>query len=152
MKKKSTLNVALLKKVKEHILENPARLRMSNWVVNRQILKAAAFAEIINNKFVFEQKAWDNKAQTIPACGTVGCIAGWTVIIGNKLDPEKADVINAQRRATALLNISENDASDLFFVDSWPSEYEEPYLEAESQEERAQIVAKVIDDFIAKHK
>jgi hypothetical protein len=116
MKKKSTLNVALLKKVKQHILDNPARLRMSNWIINRKIAAESTYCKVSKHKFNFEIKAWDAKSQPIPPCGTIGCIAGWTKIIGDNLDPESPDLIGSyQRRAAELLGITENEASDLFF-------------------------------------
>jgi hypothetical protein len=56
------------------------------------------------------------------------------------------------RRATELLGLAE-EPYRLFHSDSWPEhDLDEKFELSEDPKERAEIVAKVIDDFIAKHK
>lgn len=68
------LNVELLRKVKRHILAEPKRLVMSEGLVygtaGETYSPSAAYNEPDDLPF--------------PKCGTVGCIAGWTCVVGEK--------------------------------------------------------------------
>jgi hypothetical protein len=127
------LNVKLLRKVKKHILSNPARLRMSQWIIEddpgtvRQI-----------------DSGWEHPRFTIPDCGTVGCIAGWACILSGK-----AKTRNPESCATKLLRISDHDADRLFLVPFWPEPLQSRYFAAKRQSTRAKIVAERIDYIIA---
>jgi hypothetical protein len=57
------VNVELLKKIKEHILEEPRRLHMDNFVCRVPV-----------------------DSPKNPPCGTVACIAGWAVILSRPED------------------------------------------------------------------
>jgi len=59
---KTKLNVTLLRKVMKHILEEPRRLRQSEWLAK----KGDAYYKHVPRK-------------ERPPCGTVACIAGWAV-------------------------------------------------------------------------
>src|ERR1700739_464311 len=57
--------VKLLRQVKDHILEEPKRLSMGSWMV-------------------IYPTGFPTSASWLPACGTVGCIAGWTVLLHDR--------------------------------------------------------------------
>lgn len=80
------MNIKLLEKVKAHILEEPRRVNMAYWLalkdttgVTNAALPTVAWATVMH--------AAKNRA---PACGTVGCIAGWTIIVARKKRAVKA--------------------------------------------------------------
>jgi hypothetical protein len=124
------MNVELLQQVKQHILENPARLRMDRWVVNRKRCEGSCSMEATDSSFVFNESDWGEPIeQSIPACGTVACIAGWTTIVGDNLDPQKAVGFEAPYRAKELLEIDHEQADRLFYVSNWPEELADAYIE-----------------------
>ncbi len=148
------MNTKLLQKVKQHILENPARLRMNNWVTNAKIIAGdGTLTTINNNEFCFLGGGWgEPDTQPIPDCGTVGCIAGWTVIIGDNIEPTELGTISGiTERAKELLRISSDQAEELFYVDDWNISDETAYRKAKTQEARAKIVGRVIDSFSKKY-
>jgi len=135
---KPTLNVELLLKVKNHILEEPKRLRMSKWFIKgtpnghgRSVSRG--YGEPID----FE----------VPACGTVGCIAGWTELLNHPEDYEGATGISGVHCGRAKNELGLIDQS-LFFVDCWPEPYKSDYYQAEDNQTRAQIVGALIDKLI----
>lgn len=135
------MNVKLLQAIKKHILAEPKRLDMGNWGFKR------------------------DKANDGPACGTVGCIAGWAVLlthpslIGRKEDftPAKLKKFsnamgNAEEDAPGLLKINIGTADRLFYVDRWPEPFRQDYLDAESGGDRkamAKATAARIDSLIS---
>lgn len=130
------MNVELLQKVKAHILEEPKRLKMSQW--GRKV-----------DPF------------TGPACGTVGCIAGWAAFlskpayIGSEALYSYCDGLYSQARldAAELLDVNKRQQEYLFFVGYWPEPFRERYQIADvfpdNHTELAQITAERIDHFIA---
>jgi hypothetical protein len=143
------MNVELLLQVKRHILEEPNRLRMSNWVISKR--DTPRFGQIINGKFhPRSDNSWGESApQEFPACGTIACIAGWTVLLSKST--AGMAFMDTDRRASELLGIDFMVSDKLFSVEGWPEPYRIRYVSARKQEERAQIVAEVIDNYIATH-
>lgn len=142
--------IALLRKVKRHILRKPSRLRMNNWIVKAEPNSSVTLGE-----------GWGEPTNVkIPSCGTVGCIAGWIVLLSNNnLDNSnnysiksdgKCKVFSAQQEATILLGFKYV-PTELFFVSDWPYQKREEYFNSTSQTQRAKIVGQVIDDFIKSH-
>lgn len=131
--------VALLQRVKQHILEEPRRMDMLRWVENRpEHLKCAA--EIGN-------------IAGVPPCGTVACIAGWVVQLGS-VRPSQVKVV--ARRARQLLglpiprSIGKIEQFGLFHLRFWPIELERKVRGFQpGTPEYAQVVAEAIDRFIA---
>lgn len=117
------MNVELLERVKQHILEEPKRLRMG---------------------FVHATGDWVADLTNPPSCGTVGCIAGWTCVLGN------APMRNGQRyhssQARDLLNITEEQGDRLFF--NAPEGYTDVWKD-DGSEATAKLCAERIDLFIA---
>ena len=145
MTKKIELNpeaVALLQRVKAHILEEPRRVYMEDW---RRLGKAA-------------------KETTNPPCGTVACVAGWAVELAH---PNPRRVRNFADRALDLLGLKPREFKDedcpLFYVVLWPKDLKDRLngqLDYNSWEwihapldagtpEYAAVVAEAIDRFIA---
>lgn len=128
------MNVKLLRKVAKHILSEPKRLRMLNWIMRGapgEIRKA-------------QSDGWGESGTIrFPACGTVGCIAGWTCMLSGQ--EELGDVVPNARK---LLRINAEAAVRLFYVADWPRHFRDRYFKATRQRERAKIVGEVIEDFI----
>jgi hypothetical protein len=69
------MNVKLLRRIQKHILAEPKRLDMGNFIVR----KSDGLGSLVR----------------FPKCGTVGCIAGWAVTLstasGSPLSGDAAD-------------------------------------------------------------
>lgn len=123
-------NIKLLEKVKKHILEEPRRLNMSSGIKKVQKRK-------------------------VP-CGTIGCIAGWSVLLSKSLleltkdleiDEEKG-WMPIEQDAQELLGISDLQKGNLFYLHNWPSKFQLTYKRAKTANGRARATAKRIDYFI----
>lgn len=117
------MNVKLLRQVKQHILDGD----MSDWSYRQ------------------------NETSGGPKCGTVGCIAGWAYILGNKFNPEEPDTSDkawreADQSAIPLLGITDEEADRLFYMSGWPDEFW--YEAGEDRALQAQKTAARIDHFI----
>jgi hypothetical protein len=60
-------------------------------------------------------------------CGTVGCIAGWTIFEAGE---ELGGLEPWYRQAGRLLKIDYFEGSDLFFLHRWPDRYKDLYHES----------------------
>jgi hypothetical protein len=138
-----SLKVELLKRVKQHILEEPARLRMDLW-----LLKADPSKDMHTSTPGYNEPE-DYK---IPECGIVGCIAGWTAfLVDPNVNPDSYQV--RAEHAQELLGINHRDEPfDLFYVDHWPADLMDRYYSARDNDERAQITATAIDRYIENYK
>lgn len=94
------MNIELLRKVQEQIMAEPKRLNMQFFIMKRE-----------NSKNYLRQ--W-------PACGTVGCIAGWTVQMSGFAYEHDSSV---GVKAAALLDITFSQADRLFHVHFWPERF-----------------------------
>lgn len=123
------MNTRLLRRVAKHIAEEPRRLNMS---------------------FLY-RPASEFGNDLRPPCGTVGCIAGWALIIGLKatkfdglfpvVNGETVDVTDAKR----LLKVN-ND--NLFFLHYWPDQFQRAYRAARTPAGRANATVARINWFI----
>lgn len=137
------LNVKLLRKVKKHILAEPARLVMADGLLLGTPGETRHYAP-----------AYEEPGECImPKCGTVGCIAGWACVLGQK-DFEKSEYatnwFTIRTTAERLLGIVYG--NELFRVESWPNKLCAKYYRAKTNDQRAKLVAERIDQFIAKHR
>lgn len=136
------MNTKLLRQVRAHILDEPRRLRMEHGIMPQH-------------------------GKNAPACGTVGCIAGWTVILGNKKPTEtikdmiarlaipRSETSRRERSwsavedmATELLEIVPASAERLFYTWEWPQDLKDAYAVAGTAAGRARIAARRITRFI----
>lgn len=119
--------VKLVKKVQKHILEEPKRLNMHDWV-NR-------LEDVLEG-----DPTWDQRQMAkFPVCGTTGCIAGWTVLLSRPVVKDEKGHLVVDRtilyesEAAALLQIkdgysAENACTDtLFYAGNWPEPYRSQY-------------------------
>ena len=140
------MNVELLLKVKKHILAKPSRLYMNRFILRDKDL--SEYRTKRDKRYVeFFSKEWNEKGKRLaPSCGTVGCIAGWVVL----LNDEKAKNHRVIYKAMELLNINNTEASKLFYVSNWPSKFKDEYLLVTKNKIKAhaRIVGQVIDFFI----
>jgi hypothetical protein len=120
------MNVKLLRKVKRLILAEPKRFDMDTFGRRR------------------DPKANDNA----PRCGTVGCIAGWAVILTKRIPRNpKAEMPTIDHNdGMEALNISDGEAKLLFYAVEWPEKFS-AYV-ADGSEKSAKIAAQRIEHFI----
>ena len=131
------MNVRRLRRVQRHILAEPATLDMNEFLCRNLDLNMPYYH--------------DNYAiNKTPSCGTVGCIAGWTVQL-YRGPRSRARLMTAGRD----LGLTKDQACRLFFFkchdDSqhWPQQFEDKYHAAKTPFARAKVTAKRIDHFIA---
>lgn len=122
----TNLNVPLLHRIQAHILEEPKRLDMENW-----------FTKEADKHYM---------PYMVPACNTVGCIAGWATQLSGfssfSLDASKV-ILGFDKDGD--LN------RELFYVGEWDFRFSEKYRDAENPEERAKVTVEYIDFFISKY-
>ena len=124
------MNVAVLEKVRDHILEDPRRLNMRDWIWHYTDNQVRLNSDIL------------------PPCGTVGCIAGWILeLYGHELEKETGDIV---KDAAKLLGVDLSEACCLFHLEYWPKDYQIRYR-AGNQKERAQVTAERINRLIKEH-
>lgn len=138
------MNEARLLEVKHHILEDPRRLNMRDWVTlfkGRHPLSG--------------MQPYPEWCLEIPPCGTVQCLGGIAVSLFSD-DPRKEHGAwihdHAQTEAMKLLDLTREQANELFFLSSWPDTFVRRYTDAEDDRDdvlKAQITAERIDQFIA---
>lgn len=124
------LNVALLRKVQKHILEEPRRLDMHYWE--------------------------KNVSEEVSPCGTVACIAGWACLLsGMKVE----GTVNYPIEAIKLLRIPSGNyweggslADRLFLAKDWPNKFSSSYFTAQTSKTKAKVTARRIDYFIKEGK
>jgi hypothetical protein len=126
--------VKLLKRVRQHILDDPARLEMSEWAQH---------------------------SDRTP-CGTVGCIAGWATILTKVPNLKKLPKLYFDVNPTHLKNTIEvssftgmialklpsEQADKLFYLHNWPRRFHLAFSRADSREEKAEVTADRIANFI----
>lgn len=131
------MNRELLLKVKETILQNPARANMSIW--QSSFLEDPMLASYF--------KAANPSHAEIPPCGTVGCIAGWTLALYNRRFS-----LNYAMEAAGLLEITPEQASELFYVGGWPTDLLRKIAKHQpGTPEYAAVIGEAIDRFIGEY-
>jgi hypothetical protein len=129
---------ALLRRVCKRMLAEPNRVEMYTWI------ESAAVAD----------RSEDNS----PACGTVGCIAGWAALDGmsvskiKKLTARERGKLSAtaSKKFAKLLGIEENsqEFESLIAVTDWPAEFYDAYVYDSNQESRAKATVARIEHYI----
>jgi len=138
------LNVPLLLMVREAILKEPKQFIMDHWFSDQTDIRKRG------TDYRHRPNAYE-----IPNCGTAACIAGWVVTIGNGKTPREIAIqhlLGVKTEACNLLNVDGYDASFLFYVTNWSPHYRKAWKATRSPAKRALIAAKVIDNFIRRHK
>lgn len=130
------MNAELLLKVKQAVLEHPSQFTMERW-----------FAD------------YDSTGMRAIGCGTAACIAGWTIAINSA--QKECVPINLRKAwcntyseettssdAAELLGLHRSIVNELFLITWWPMEFSRKWHEAHTAQEKAQVAAARIDDFI----
>src|SRR5882672_4453118 len=134
------MNIKLLEKVKAAILAEPRRINMDHW---------------LTKKIDTDQDVWlDAKPKhSEPPCGTVGCIAGWTVVLAKRQREVKrrgaavGDVFAIETIAGEVLDLASSRA--LFYPNSWPEQFRLRLVaQRHGTKAYATVVADRIDFFI----
>jgi len=94
---------------------------------------------------LFDQYAHKVKPYAYGECGTAGCIAGWTVVIGDKISAPSL-ACDVRYRAKELLGLEY--CGNLFYPDRWDYPYREQYAAAQSVAGKGKVAARYIEHFI----
>ena len=125
----ATKNKVLAKKIRDHILAEPLRLNM---------------ADYLNKKGEEEETLWGYEWDTgreykYPKCGTAACIAGWAYLLSGAKKLRLGQ--NIHTRARRLLGLTEKESHTLF-TGNWYSTEE---YDSGSRRKRAQMAAEEIN-------
>lgn len=132
------MNVSKLRKVKDHILEEPKRFLMANWI---------RFSEKGRRGFTFFTLNDKKKKREFAKCGTAACLGGWTVLLHRKnMTPEKMVESDVQSEASRILGLDCEESERLFLQSQWPEQFR-TFKDSGSVQD-AQIAADRIEHFI----
>ncbi len=139
MKKEPKLNVRLLRRIENYIMEEPRRFAMTIFAVKRNEVE--------------EQEAvpfdW---SRTPPPCGTTACIAGTAAILSGKTIKEAEKLTT--RWYNRLLGLPRKmggldfSSHPLFWHDCWPDPYCFRYRDAKTPRARAKVACARIEHLI----
>lgn len=132
------MNIELLQRVKQYILEEPNRLVMSQEVK----LKEDGFTDPLDGYESIERVILN------PPCGTTACIAGWCTILGQNITPEDARRRNCKSAAQELLELDRFTINRLYYTTQWPEQFYDAFKTTNIRK-RAEVCAARIDHFIA---
>ncbi len=131
------MNKPLLRKVIAVIEAEPRRIRMESWY-SSQLSK-----------------------QEVPRCGTVGCIAGWALLLDARHKPESyaatmkrvkarnyESTYTYHEQAAKVVGLSVARSYRLFFTYGWPEHLFAAYHVAKTPAERACAVVRRIKHFM----
>lgn len=121
----------ILYAIRQHILEEPARLNMMQWRIKRQDSDPINLSEMMGKAYHYLPE------HNFPACNTVGCISGWGQILTN-MDNQtlysRSEVLKVPKSVTQIL----------FYLDNWPHFIAKRYNEATTLQSRARITSDLI--------
>lgn len=126
------VNVEHLEKIKAHLREVPERLNMGVVVDHLEP------GQQTDDGYVAYQRG--GRVFEVPACGTVGCIAGWSQLLRGGEEFVRSLALEAD-----FLGVT----TRLFFPDKWPEDLYDRYYDAETQQEKVDLVCEAIDRVIA---
>lgn len=138
-KPKQKMNVKLLRRIQRAIMAEPARMDMRRWAVSAESILCPGF-------------------KAPPPCGTVGCIAGWGLLLTKGKRNKFLEIAKKFKRRTNfgieteagnLFGITEEQRQRLFHTESWP----QPFRDRQSHLNEgtlayARVVCRRIDHFI----
>lgn len=120
-----SLNIELLKKVRDRIAQEPDRFDMCNWVTT--------------------------DTEDSDGCGTAACIAGWAFVIHRKLEesPEEWFSRFDEYEVQCILGLkSDSIGSGLFHTKYWPEPYRSEYRDAADHAAESAVAVRLLDAVI----
>jgi len=124
------MNVDLLNRIKERILGEPRQFLIEGWNQADKIWNGETYIDI-------------------PNCGTACCIAGWATCLSRGENPSILNSIpNTGMLGRIALDLSIEQAEELFYIDNWPAEFRNAYYRTVDLTEKAKIACQRIDNFI----
>lgn len=141
MPAKPKLNVRLLRKIQRHILEEPRRFAMSISALHGEPGTAL-------DNYCFSD---GDEPGTFPACGTVGCLAGWANILTGARKGNEDSIARAAKQIGVKSTPSWED-HPLFFAPNWPAPFARKYRKAKTPKTRAKIASARIEYLIKEGK
>lgn len=127
---------ALIERIIKQVEEEPKRLEMDTWLV---------FYDAEACKFY----------DSIPLCLTVGCFAGWAVLLHDgpeKVNPKTRDYIGIERRAQEIFGWTKDFADTVFYTAEWPDQFRDQYLCATDKPEQAAALVARLRNLLAEGK
>lgn len=123
--------VRRLRIIQAHILEEPNRIGMQDWLT---------FGLQPGNIFNHY------RGHLVPKCGTVGCIGGWASILFEDKQTKSAED-DGGYYDSYIFAVGEN-SNSLFYTEEWPTWLRESLNSSTSQQDYANVVSEAIDRFI----
>lgn len=124
------LNVRLLRRIQKHILAEPRRFVMGNFVNHGEPGTSVLI---------------DDERTTFPSCGTAACIAGWACLLTDTKPRGRFSWGSAARKVLRLSNLQ---ACDLFSTTFWPNKYGSDFYRAKTVRGRVNAAVRRIDHLI----
>lgn len=145
MKKKRNLSakaIRILRKVQEHILQEPKRYDQNDVLTH------------FTDSDLEARKEWGQDNKNIPKCGSIGCIGGWVNVLTKQ--PVKhwdsldvaAVTLGLDYEQRGRLFASVDPEPDEGETDGWPLDLQRAYCKAKTQVGRARVGARRIERFI----
>ena len=127
------MNVDLLRKIKKHILAEPARLYMFGWIIRKTTPdEVLAYGEE------------DENTRPFAKCGTAACIAGWAAILSKR---DTGGRFGACELAPELLGLTSQEAARLCIPRNWPLKFRGGCAD-DGKAKTAKLAARRIEHFI----
>lgn len=145
------MNVELLLNIKEMALEYPEHVSMHDWLRVDFFSQdeAGTFHDSMTTHWADSGLFSDYRGNPagFAACNTTACIAGWTMVLTpvDEICISNEIALAAQGR----LGLDVEQATRLFYLDAWPTQFKTAHDTSETPQARAQAVADRIDHFIA---
>lgn len=129
------MNTKLLRQIKEHILAEPKRLYMGEWIRR----KTHPNQMIMDREYHYREFA---------GCDTAACIAGWAVLLSSPKPDSVGQLGGVSEQATNLLDLSQDSAYRLFAPRRWPEQFWDGTKD-DGTRHTAQVAAARIEHFIS---
>ena len=120
----------LLRRVIEHIKEEPLRLDMEVWENSKRTMGK------------------EGSEYPVPPCGTTACIFGWANLLNRKNSERPEDIPYFRSAIAELLSITLDEAAILVHSAYWPPRYKAQYNSATTAKGRMQVTIRRIEAFI----
>jgi len=144
-------NFELMAKVVEHIKAEPKRFNMFTWLSRGKPGEIYSLClDALSRETGQPLHRWNRlvkSTQEFPACGTIGCIAGWTVNLDDPVAAENLNTVSVPRAAREALGLTEWESNRLFIPSDWPKKFLLAYRKG-GQVRKTQVAAARIKHFI----